>query len=467
MSIIAKMSNPFFFSKKSNGNKFRIELSRTFNLALPIIISQLGVILMAVADNVIVGRLLGGIHLGAAGIANSIAFLISSFAIGGMAVIAPMVSKYLAEKDQKRLVLLFSNTIFSAVILSLILAVAGWLLWYNFELLNQKPVVNELALPFFLLIMVSNLPLIFFLALKQFSDGYSKPKVVMLITFIGLIFNVPANILLIKGWGIFPSLGLNGAAYATVAARVLMLLLLWLYLRYSHSFSYLFNLKKWNFSRSFTLELFRKIIPSGFQTFFEIAAFTFAVVMMGWISETDLAAHQIAINVASVTYMMATGFAHAGGIRIGDAWGSKDGEGISIAGNAAYLWVVAFMSFCTIIILLFGQHIIKIYIEDHLVLATALPLLTIAAFFQLSDGIQSVGLGVLRGLGDVKIPTYITFVAYWVLALPIGYYLAFKHDFGGVGIWIGLLIGLTFSGIFLFIRFRNVSRKRIEKLETV
>lgn len=438
------------------------ELFKTYKLALPIIVSQLGVILMATSDNVIVGRLLGSLSLGAAGVANSVAFLIGTVAVGGMAVVAPMVSKLLAEKQEDKIGNLFYNTLVVALLFSTILTAIGTVIYHHFHWFGQTESIEALSAPFFLLITVSNVPMFFFLAVKQFSDGYAKPGIVMYITLLGLVFDVVGNVILIKGWWIFPELGLNGAAIGTIFSRLLMVSILIFYLKQKTHFSPLFQTAHWKVDRKLIKEILQRSIPAGFQSFFEIAAFSFAVIMMGWLSETELAAHQIAINVASTTYMMATGFAYAGSIRIGEAWGNKDKTGIKLSGKAAYLWVLGFMSVCSAIIFLFGKSIIALYIDDQQVLAAALPLLMIAAFFQLSDGAQAVGLGVLRGLADVKIPTYITFVAYWIISLPAGYYLGFHQGYGAEGIWFGLLLGLTFSAIFLYARFRRVSRKSLQ-----
>lgn len=442
----------------------RTELYKTYKLALPIIISQLGVILMSTSDNVIVGRLLGPVSLGAAGIANSIAFLIASLAVGGMAVVAPMVSRLLAGHDSPRLSALFFNSLLVALLYSLLLSLIGFLVYRNFYMLGQTEAVQSLGAPFFFLIMLSNVPMIFFLAVKQFSDGFSKPAIVMYITLMGLLFDIIGNVVLIRGLWFFPELSLNGAAIGTIFSRLLMLGILLVYLRAKPAFRLLFYFPEWKASKTLLAEILRRSVPAGFQAFFEIAAFSFAVIMMGWLSETELAAHQIAINVASTTYMMATGFAHAGSIRIGEAWGRRSSTGIRLSGRAAYTWVIGFMGLCSLVILLFGQWIIKIYIDDSAVLAAALPLLMIAAFFQLSDGAQAVGLGVLRGLADVKIPTYITFVAYWLIALPVGYFLGFHFNLYSIGIWLGLLFGLSFSAVFLYWRFRNVSRKIMSEL---
>lgn len=444
------------------------ELKTTLKLSIPIIVGQLGVVLMAVADNVMVGQLLGKTALGAAGVANSIAFLIGSLAVGGLAVIAPMVSKSYAENDSGYLKKLFVNANWVAGIYGMILSLIGTGVYFNFGILNQPPEVTRLSPSFLAIILASNFFLYLFVALKQFADGFSRPQVAMTITIIGLSFNVFGNYVLIKGPVFFPEIGLNGAAYSTLITRSIMFFSLAGYLFFNKKHLNIFRNNHWGPDLNIIKEILKRSVPGGFQFFFEIGAFSTAVIMMGWISETALAAHHIAINIASSTYMMATGIAFASGIRVGDAWGRKDIEGIKTSGNAGYMLVFAFMTICMVAIFIFKLPILYFYINDTSVINIALPLLTIAAIFQLSDGLQVVGLGVLRGLADIKLPTVITFVAYWLIALPFGYLLGFKANWGANGIWTGLLLGLTASAFFLYFRYRfliqpDILNKRISK----
>ncbi|HLO42831.1 MAG TPA: MATE family efflux transporter [Leadbetterella sp.] len=434
------------------------EINLTLNLAIPIIVGQLGVVMMAITDNIMVGRFLGKIELGAAGIANSIAYLIGSLAIGGMSVVAPMVSKCAAENDHKALKDLFVSALLVALFFCFVLTGIGILVYYNFGNFQQSPIINQTAPGFFLYILASNIPLFLFLGLKQFADGLSKPKVAMVITAVGLVVNGIGNYVLINGAFGMPHLGFEGAAISTLLTRVVMLILLFLYLRHSSTFQGAFKALSLKVNFDLTKEILFRSIPGGFQVFFEIGAFSVAIIMMGWISETALAAHQIAINIASTTFMMATGFSFAGGIRIGKAWGKRSIKGIKLAGFSAYFLVFLFMSLCSVLILTFDHFLLELYIDDLEVIKIALPLLAIAAFFQLSDGIQVVGLGVLRGLADIKLPTIITFVAYWVVALPMGYILGFVLGLKSIGIWLGLLAGLSVSAAFLYFRFRKLSK---------
>jgi MATE family multidrug resistance protein len=205
-------------------------------------------------------------------------------------------------------------------------------------------------------------------------------------------------------------------------------------------------------------KIFQIGLPSGFQYFFEVGAFAFAAIMIGWIGEYELAAHQVAINIASITYMIATGLSAGGSIAVGDALGRRNRQDIIRSGYSAMIMATAFMGVCAIIFSLFSNWIVALYINESHVAEMATGLLIIAAFFQLSDGIQCVGLGILRGIGDTKIPTVITIIAYWVIGIPIGYYLGFKTGLSLYGIWISLSIGLSFSALLLTFRFKKRSR---------
>ncbi len=445
--------------------RFITEAKATLQLAIPIIIAQFGVILMGVTDNIMIGRLLGKNELGASGLANSIAFLISSLAVGGLPVVAPMISKALAAEKLILLKDTFLASVFASIIYAFVITGISILIFLNFNILHQSAIINSLSKPFFLIILLSNIPLIAFIALKQTTDGLSRPKIAMYITFLGLFFNIVMNYTLIKGVGIFPAYGLNGAAWSTLFVRIIMLLVLIIFLiRYPVFEKIENNRSNINEVKFLTKKILSMSIPGGLQFFFEIGAFSFAVIMMGWISENALAAHQIAINIAATTYMMASGIGFAGGIRVGNALGRKSLKAVRLSGNVAFTMVFIFMTLCMLIIFTFKNSLISLYINDDSITHIASALLVIAAIFQLSDGIQVVALGTLRGMSDVNVPAWITFIAYWVIALPTGYYLGFVQKLGAVGIWIALLGGLTVAAIFLTIRFYTILNKRMEKV---
>ena len=225
------------------------------------------------------------------------------------------------------------------------------------------------------------------------------------------------------------------------------------------------NFKQYDVSfhfKNINLPVIKKILslglPSGIQYFFEIGAFAFAVIMIGWLGTEQLAAHQIAINLASISFMIVLGLSMAGGIRVGNAVGEKNVTSVRRAGFTSIFLALCVMAVSGFIFIIFRNYLPTLYIDDETVISIASSLLIIAALFQLSDGVQAVGIGILRGLTDVKIPTAITFIAYWVVGLPTGYLLAFNFGMDVQGVWIGLLAGLTTSAILLTLRFNAKSK---------
>ena len=433
------------------------EIKKTFSLAYPIVVAQLGVILMGVTDNIMVGRYIGKIGLGSAGIANSIAFLIASIGIGGLSVVAPLISKAKAERNISEINRLFRSGIKVSLLFGLILGLIGFICIYFFDIFQQSPEINHQAPTFMAIIIISNVFMFVFVAAKQLSDGLSRTYVAMMITVIGLVINLIFNVLLINGYAGFPKLGLNGSATSTLITRILMLFAMLVYLFKNSAFKRYLQSKYNSLKTSDLVTMIFKIgVPSGLQFFFEIAAFSLAVIMMGWFGENQLAAHQIAINVAATTYMMAAGLGVAGGIRVGEGRGLKSTHKIRISANVAFLLVIAFMTAMMLIIFILNRFIVELYISDVEVIKIAVKLMLIAAVFQLSDGIQVVSLGVLRGISDINIPTWITMFAYWGVALPLGYFLGFTMKLDAIGIWIGLLAGLTISAILLTFRFYHL-----------
>jgi len=349
---------------------------------------------------------------------------------------------------------LLVNSVFS-IIIAIIIYFAADLIQY----LDQPEDVQLQAASYMKIIGLSAVPLLLFQSYKQFIEGLSVMRPAMIITLIANLVNAFTNWVLIFGNLGFPALELNGAGWATFASRIFMALLLMgfvmknkFFKQYDVSFHY----------RSINLPVIKKILslglPSGFQYFFEVGAFAFAVVMVGWLGTAQLAAHQIALNLASISFMAVLGISVAGSIRVGNAVGMKDIAETRRAGFTAS-FIGASIMFCAGIIFILGRNFLPtLYVDDEVVISYASSLLVIAALFQLSDGTQAVGIGVLRGLTDVKIPTAITFVAYWIVGLPVGYLLGFNFEMGVQGVWIGLLLGLTTSAILLTLRFNSRSK---------
>jgi len=446
----------------------KTELIDTFRLSIPIVIAQLGVVLMGVTDDLFVGRLLGAVPLAAAGLSVSLTFLVSSIGVGGLSVIAALVSQARGQNNAPEINRLFRAGQQVAWLLGLVLGGIGAAVSLRFDLFGQTPEVTEIGRSFMLILSASNIPLFLFIAARQLCDGLVQPRVAMSITLSALVINALLNYLLIIGVGPFPHLGVYGSAVATLFSRIYMAVAILVYIRKAAAFRPYFEAAYRQLpTRDKVTKILRLGLPGGFTFFFEGATFSLAAVMVGWLGANQLAAHQIALNMASTTYMMASGISAAGSIRVGNAYGRGNQESVRRAGVSAFLLVTLFMSGCALVFLTSNEWLVSLYIRDNPAVATVAATLAImAGFFQLSDGIQVVGIGTLRGVSDVNFPTVITLLAYWGVGLPLSYALSFWLNLGVIGVWIGLLAGLTAAAILLTLRFFQLVRRiRVRPLD--
>lgn len=438
------------------------EVLSTLSLAYPVMISQLGIIMMGVVDSIMVGRL-GPVPLAAASLGNSLVFLILIIGLGSSTVLSPLIAILIGGKRYPEAGVYFRQSLIVNVALAIIMIVIILFGAKFIRYLNQPPEVIEYAIIYMSIVALSALPLMIYQTYKHFIEGLSIMKPAMIIAILANIINIFANWILIFGKLGFPKLGLAGAAWATFASRVFMMIVIMIYVMRNQKFKQFdvtFHFKGINIS------LIKKIVslglPSGFQSFFEVGAFSFAVVMIGWIGANELAAHQIAINLASISFMVVLGISQASSIRVGNAMGEKQIASVRRAGFTG-IFLGASMMFCAgVTFIVLNKFLPTLYIDDKAVIEIASRLIIIAALFQLSDGTQAVGIGILRGLTDIKGPTIITFLAYWVISLPIAYLLGFTFGLGVEGIWVGLLIGLTASAVMLTFRFNYKSKHLVE-----
>lgn len=448
----------------------REDFKQTLKLSRPIVLSQIGIVLINVTDNVMVGGL-GKTPLAAVGIANAIYFLLTVVGIGLMSVVSPLVASAKSQNNPSLVASLFTQSLRVAFFGSLLLTFILFFLTYHFHWFQQPTLVEQQAKEYLWLVTLSTIPLIVFLGGKAFSEGLSLMRPPVYVMYWAVLLNIFLNWAFIYGHLGFPALELQGAALATLICRLfMMIVIIWYLLKSSKTQKYWQNFSFWKYDASLIQKLLKLGLPSGMQYFFEVGAFAGAAVIIGWLGTEALAAHQIAISVASVTYIIAIGISSAGAIRVGDAFGLQNPLKIHRAGSASLLLVSCFMFFSCILLLVFNEFWASVYLEEseEKVLYIGANLLIIAGFFQFSDGIQATCLGILRGIEDVNIPTIITLVAYWVLALPLGYYFAFYLDWDVYGIWIGLSLGLTVSAVLLSARFYTLvgkmKKKGLEKL---
>lgn len=426
-------------------------------------IGHLGHVLVGLADNIMVGRL-GAAPLAAVSLGNSFVFIAFSLGIGFSLAITPLIAEADGENNIEKGRRIFQHGLILCSILGismfLLLMIASPVMRY----MEQPEEVVELAMPYLSIVAFSMIPLMIFQAYKQFTDGMSRTKYGMNATILANVVNVFLNFILIYGIWIFPRLELVGAAYGTLISRVVMMIFIIWILNTRNKFKPYFVWLKIN---EISKKLFVKIINLGFPTamqmLFEVGVFTAAIWLAGTMGTVDQAANQIALNLSSMTFMIAVGLGVTATIRVGNQKGLKNFSELRRISISIFLQVFIIECFFALAFILLKDVLPMIYIDHETVVNTAASLLLIAGLFQLSDGFQVVVLGALRGLQDVKIPTFITFIAYWVVGFPISFVLGKVMGFGSQGIWVGLLAGLTVSAVLLYMRFNYLSNKLIEK----
>ncbi|MDR2971876.1 MAG: MATE family efflux transporter [Bacteroidales bacterium] len=439
--------------------KFLPYYKRNLNLAFPIILTQLGQVTVSLADTFMVGRL-GTKELAAVAFANSVYMLVFIFGLGFSLGQTPHVGKAYGRKQWWKIGVFFQNALIINISLSIILFGAVFLLQPLLYHLNQPENVVQLAMPYFDWLLASTIPVLLFFTCRQFAEGVGNTKIAMWVTLSGNAINIIFNYLLIFGKFGFPAMGVEGAGLATFIARVVMalsfvVLIFWhpALKRFTQYFS----------TKRIYLPALKQLIVTGFpitgQLIVEVLAFSFSAIMIGWINEVNLAAHQIVLQLASATFMIGLGIGSACTIRISHQFGSKHYKATRMASLASLHLVTVFMTLTAISFIVLRRFIPTWFSSDSEVIDVAAQLFIIAGIFQLFDGWQTVGLATLRGLADVTFAMFIAFSSYLVIALPIGYLFGFVWHLGSVGIWIGLCIGLMIAAVAYRLRFLHFMKK--------
>jgi len=428
-------------------------------LAYPVMLSMLGQVMTGVADSVMVGWT-GAIPLAAASLANVFFTIPLFFGMGVSYAITPLVAEANGAGDDKKISDVLRNGTIINLIIGFLLVGLIFAVQPLMYFMDQPAEVVDLALPFLSIVGVSIIPTMVFQTYRQFAEGLHSTRMAMIIVVGSNLLNVGLNFILIFGKFGFPALGLNGAGWSTLIARIVMGAGMMLYVYYGKKFKkFRAGFSIGNYSRQLINRMLHIGLPAGSQFIFEAGAFGFSAIMMGWFGTTALAAHQIALNLATISYMTTSGLGAAATIRVGNFLGKKDMPQLRRAGFTLIMMGLILMTAWGILFFTGRFYLPSLYISDPAVISVSASLLIIAGFFQLSDGLQVVCAGALRGLQDVKIPSLLIFVAYWVIALPLGYWLAFPLQLGPNGIWYGLLIGLTTTALFMVFRFQKLSKR--------
>ena len=448
------------------------EFKKNLQLASPVILGMLGHTFVGFVDNIMVGQL-GTAELAAVSLGNSFVFIGMSLGIGFSTAITSLTAEADTENDAVKAKSTFKNGLFLCTVLGILVFLGVLLAKPLMYSMDQPKEVVELAIPYLNLVAFSLFPLVVFQGFKQFSDGLSMTRYPMYATLIANIVNVVLNYILIFGKFGFPELGIIGAAYGTLVSRFTMLVYLWWLLRGKEkSKALVTNIKFFVLDSIMIKKILSLGFPSAMQMLFEVAIFTAAIWLSGTLGKNPQAANQIALNLSSMTFMVAMGLGVTATIRVGNQKGLQNFKELRKIAFSIFLLTLILDIFFAGIFLALRDFFPTLYVDvndvtnfadNAEVISIASKLLLVAAIFQISDGIQVVVLGALRGLQDVLIPTIITFISYWIIGFPVSYFLGKSEVYGSFGIWLGLLAGLTSAAILLSLRFNYLTNKLIIK----
>ena len=437
-------------------------IKNTIYLAWPLVITQVGYIITGMVDTVFLGKI-GAAEQAACILSNNLYILLLVFGIGVSYATTPLVTSANQNMDLLKKASLFKNSIFLNVSVSIICFIVLFLSSGLLKYMHQPEDVIKLAVPFFNVLIFSMIPISLFFTCKQYCEGLSNTRMALFISIIGNVINIILNYLLIYGKFGFPELGYIGSAWASFISRVFMGFS-FLYLIFkspvTKEISVVYNRVKINKKELFHLA---KIgLNAGLQLTFEVAAFVIAGLMAGTFGKEQIDAHGIALSIAAFTYMFASGISSASSIRVGIYKAQDNWLEIKQAAFSSIKLVMLIMGGFAILFLMINNFLPKVFSSDLQIVNLASKLLIIAALFQLFDGIQVTIVGILRGLEDFKIPTLISLVGYWIIALPLAYWLAFILKLETVGVWIGLLVSLIFAAVVLFWRLNYLINKNLK-----
>ncbi|RYZ21784.1 MAG: MATE family efflux transporter [Chitinophagaceae bacterium] len=436
----------------------RTEAIQTLRLAGPIIVGELAQMGLHIIDTAMIGALDYHQLAAAALVINAMNI---PFVLGiGMTISVSQLVAMAHGRGDERAVAHYGFNGFvlcglTAALIAVLLLVGSPVLLH----LGQDPDVAVAAVPFMRLMGFSILPMLLFMTLKQFADGLEFTRTAMIFSVLALPVNAGLNWILIYGhWGA-PRLGLNGAGWATLITRSLMFLCLLVVILRNRNFRpYVALRDQWVLSAKTVRALLGIGVPSALQVGMEAGAFAVTGILIGTLGAVAQAAHQIALSCAAFTFMVSMGLAQAGSIRVSNAFGRGNRRQIALIGKGTLLIALGYGIACALGFVAFRHRLPYFFNDNGQVAALAGLLLLFAAVFQVSDATQAVGAGLLRGIKDVKVPTYLIFVAYWVIGIPVGCLLGFHYGMGAAGFWLGLILGLTFASLFLYGRFRRRSR---------
>ncbi|MEO8335923.1 MAG: MATE family efflux transporter [bacterium] len=439
----------------------RTELTAMIRLALPVVIAQVGLMAMGVVDTLMVGRV-SAVALAAVALGNLYFITIVIPASGTLMVLDPVVAQAVGAKDDEGIARGVQRGFVLAVVLGAVMSVLLVPVRPMLVLLHQPPELVPFASSYVLISIPGVLPFLTFVVLRQSLQALGQMRVLLGVIVVANLLNAFLNWVFVYGHLGSPAMGAPGSAWATLASRWLMVFLL-LGLGWRSLAPALVPWRAETFHLAPLRAMLRLGVPIGLQQALEIGAFSAIGVLMGVLGTVEMAAHQIAINLASLTFMVPLGVGAAAAVRVGHAAGAGDAEGARESARAALVCGVGFMACAGIVLLLTPRAIAALYTKDLPVASLAATLIPIAGVFQVFDGIQAVCAGVLRGLGDTRAPFLINLAGFWLAGFPVSVALGFYTPLGAMGLWWGIVAGLGAVAVLLLLRMRTRMRGSIER----
>jgi MATE family multidrug resistance protein len=431
-------------------------------LGIPIAIAEMSGMFINLVTTLMLGKV-GATLLAGVGAGNSVFWVLAMIGIVALSMTAPLSAAADESNDRREHKLILYAGLWVSLIFSVFLMLLLFFLCYNFHLFGHEASVEAVARPYLFTITLGLLPFLVFIHLVNFVDGMSLTRVGMMLGLGSVFINLPINWLLIEGkWG-FPALGLVGTGVSFIVSLVVQMLLVGIYIWKNPRFSVIHAaLVSREEIRQKVFDYMKTSLPSGLQTVIEYFAYSLGAVWIGWIGKTPLAGHQVAMQLASTTFVVLLAIGQAGSIRIGQAIGGNDRENLKIVGASSMIFSVALVLMPALVFLFFSDKLAAFFTTDVLVQPIAANLIFIGGIFQVADALQSVSIALLRGMEDTRLPSVISFVAYWLLGMPVGYFCAFVLNWGAQGVWLGFLIALFTQGIWFAWRFFKLASKNIE-----
>ncbi|HEX6099603.1 MAG TPA: MATE family efflux transporter [Thermoanaerobaculia bacterium] len=438
------------------GSIFRRELRELFRLAAPLAAAQAGTQMMGLVDVAVLGRL-GAHELAGAGMANAVYFAVSVFGMGMMLGIDPLVAQAVGAGDHTRARHVLWQGIWLSIGVTAVLTVVLLAGAAALPIVGAEPEVEAHARSFLLVRTASLLPFLMFFVIRAYLQAHHVTRPLIVAMVVANILNLLLDLAFVFGFGPIPALGVPGAALATVICTTVEVIIVAIAVRKMKMPAPVDPRP----DRAAIAQAVRVGFPIALHMGAEIGVFALVALLAGRLGALHLAAHQLVIGLASFSFTTAVGVATAGSVRVGNAIGAHDSVRTRVAGHAAFVCGLVVMGVAAAAFALIPGPLARIFTNEAPVIAVAIPLMMVAAVFQLSDGIQAVGAGVLRGAADTKYTFYANMVGHWLIGLPIALWLGFSRGMGILGLWWGLCVGLTVVAVLLFVRFERLSRGAI------